>query len=145
MSHRALRFVFLFVVAGTLAGAGGPTGAVASAAPGLAAPAVPPEPAGFALGGDAAAGSKVFAKSCALCHGPEGRGDGRIKGDPPPRDFTHPEGLRTTSDWQLYQVILNGGPILGMSPRMLPWKDILSDQEVRDVAAYVRSLGKAGS
>ncbi len=127
--------------------AGVPTAAAtaATAAEDPATAGMPPEPPGFTLGGDPAAGAAVFAKSCVLCHGPAGHGDGRIKSDPPPRDFTHPEGLRTSSDWQLYQVIRNGGAILGMSPRMLPWKDILSDREIRDVAAYVRSLGKAKS
>lgn len=138
---RTAALLLLAAVALVLAGPAAPASA-APAAGGPAAESMPPAPAGFTLGGDPAAGAQVFAKSCVLCHGPEGRGDGRIKSDPPPRDFTHPEGLKTSSDWQLYQVIRNGGAILDLSPRMLPWKDILSDQEIRDVAAYVRSLGK---
>jgi mono/diheme cytochrome c family protein len=101
---------------------------------------LPPEPAGFRLDGDLERGAVVFRKSCALCHGPEGKGDGRIKSEPPPRDLTDPEALRTASDWELYQVIAEGGQVLGLAPKMLPWKDMLDERELRDVAAYVRSL-----
>jgi mono/diheme cytochrome c family protein len=111
----------------------------------LAAPEVdrsklPPEPAGFRLDGDLERGAVVFRKSCALCHGPEGKGDGRIKSEPPPRDLTDPKALKTASDWELYQVIAEGGQVLGLAPKMLPWKDMLDEGELRDVAAYVRSL-----
>jgi mono/diheme cytochrome c family protein len=101
---------------------------------------LPPEPAGFRLSGDLERGAVVFRKSCALCHGPEGKGDGRIKSEPPPRDLTDPKALRTASDWELYQVIAEGGQVLGLAPKMLPWKDMLDERELRDVAAYVRSL-----
>jgi mono/diheme cytochrome c family protein len=101
---------------------------------------LPPEPAGFRLDGDVERGAVVFRKSCALCHGPEGKGDGRIKSEPPPRDLTDPKALRTASDWELYQVIAEGGQVLGLAPKMLPWKDMLDEREIRDVAAYVRSL-----
>lgn len=101
---------------------------------------LPPEPAGFRLNGDVEHGAAVFEKSCALCHGPEGEGDGRIKSDPPPRDLTNPEALKTASDWELYQVIVHGGQVLGLAPTMLPWKDTLEEQEILDVATYVRSL-----
>jgi mono/diheme cytochrome c family protein len=101
---------------------------------------LPPEPAGFRLDGDLERGAVVFRKSCALCHGPEGKGDGRIKSEPPPRDLTDPKALKTATDWELYQVIAEGGQILGLAPKMLPWKDMLDEGELRDVAAYVRSL-----
>lgn len=101
---------------------------------------LPPEPAGFRLDGDLERGAVVFRKSCALCHGPEGKGDGRIKSEPPPRDLTDPKALKTASDWELYQVIAEGGQVLGLAPKMLAWKDMLDERELRDVVAYVRSL-----
>lgn len=101
---------------------------------------LPPEPVGFRLTGDLERGALVFRKSCALCHGPEGKGNGRIKSDPPPRDLTDPKVLKTATDWELYQVIVEGGQVLGLAPKMLPWKDMLEERELRDVAAYVRSL-----
>jgi mono/diheme cytochrome c family protein len=115
---------------------------VSPAAPDVDRSKLPPEPAGFRLNGDLERGAAVFQKSCALCHGPEGKGNGRIKSDPPPRNLTDPKARKTASDWELYQVILNGGQILDLSPKMLPWKDILDDQQARDVATYVKSLAK---
>lgn len=103
---------------------------------------LPPEPAGFHLDGDLEHGAKVFQKSCALCHGPEGKGNGRIKTDPPPRDLTDADALKTASDWELYQVVFEGGRILGLSSKMLPWKDTLDGDEIRDVATYARSLSR---
>lgn len=105
---------------------------------------LPPEPEGFRLDGDLESGARVFQKSCAVCHGPEGTGEGRIKTDPPPRDLTDPDALKTASDWELYQVVLNGGQVLGLSQKMLPWKDTLEDEEILDVATYVRSLARTG-
>lgn len=138
MNRAAFSVVALGLAA--LAWAGASQAAPDPAVPQVDRSKIPPEPAGFHLDGDLAHGAKVFQKSCALCHGPEGKGDGRIKMDPPPRDLTKAETLKTGSDWELYQVILNGGQILGLSPRMLPWKDTLDEDEVRDVATYVRSL-----
>ena len=134
---RPLLFLLASAVAGLL---GLLASAALPAAPELDRSKLPPEPPGFRLDGDLERGAAVFRKSCALCHGPEGKGDGRIKSDPPPRDLTDPKALRTASDWELYQVIVEGGQVLGLAPKMLPWKDMLDERELRDVAAYVRSL-----
>ncbi|MFP3938877.1 MAG: c-type cytochrome [Thermoanaerobaculia bacterium] len=103
---------------------------------------LPPEPEGFALEGDPQAGAEVYRKSCGVCHGPEGEGDGRVRSKPPPRDLTDPEALKTSTDWELYQVIKSGGRVLGLAPSMLAWDDMLEEEEIRDVAAYVRSLSE---
>ena len=134
---RPLLFLLPAAVAGLL---GLLASAALPAAPELDRSKLQPEPPGFLLDGDLERGAAVFRKSCALCHGPEGKGDGRIKSDPPPRDLTYPKALRTASDWELYQVIVEGGQVLGLAPKMLPWKDMLDERELRDVAAYVRSL-----
>lgn len=134
---RPLLFLLASAVAGLL---GLLASAALPAAPELDRSKLQPEPPGFRLDGDLERGAAVFRKSCALCHGPEGKGDGRIKSDPPPRDLTDPKALRTASDWELYQVIVEGGQVLGLAPKMLPWKDMLDERELRDVAAYVRSL-----
>ncbi len=118
------------------------TVAVAMAAQDLDRSKLPPEPEGFELGGDPEAGKKIYVESCAVCHGPEGEGRGRIKFSTPPRDLTDPDDLKTSSDWELYQVIESGGEVLGLSSAMLPWVDLLEEQEIRDVAAYVRSLSE---
>jgi len=104
--------------------------------------AAPPAPPDFHLGGDAKRGRGVYARSCASCHGEKGNGRGTLAAglDPKPTDFTAPGALAKRSDWEVYLSIRDGGQAIGLSPKMLGWGKILSDQEVRDAAAYVRSL-----
>jgi len=107
----------------------------------LAGAATPPAPAGFELKGDPARGKAVFATRCALCHGAAGDGKGKVKGDnPPPTDFTNTQVMGKRSDWEIYLAVQVGGPAIGLSPKMFGWGKLLSEQEVRDVSAYVRSL-----
>lgn len=114
------------------------------AAVSLAAWTVPPAPEGFELGGDAERGKAVFARSCALCHGPAGKGDSSMAAslDPKPRDLTDRALLAKRSDWELYLVIRDGGKALDLSPQMFSFKSLLKDQQIRDAAAYVRSLAR---
>ena len=114
------------------------------AAVSLAAWAVPPAPQGFQLNGDPGRGQAVFARSCALCHGEAGKGDGSMAAslDPRPKDLTDRAVMAKRSDWEVYLVIRDGGKALGLSPQMFSYKALLKDQEIRDVAAYVRSLAR---
>lgn len=112
--------------------------ALAGAAAVLSAWAAPPEPSGFKLKGDARRGKPLYARSCALCHGETGDGRGTLPVKPSPADLRAVTPRR--SDWELYVVIRDGGPALGLSPRMLGWSKTLSDQDIRDTAAYIRSI-----
>jgi len=102
--------------------------------------AAPPAPPGFQLNGDAKRGQALFGKRCALCHGETGNGHGRLKIDPAPADLTAPGVVDKRSDWEIYVVIRDGGPALGLSVKMLAWGKVVPDQELRDMAAFVRSL-----
>lgn len=108
-----------------------------------AAAAIPPAPPGFRLGGDAERGRAVYAKSCALCHGKAGDGQGTVQGEgTPPTDFTDAARMAKRSDWEVYLAIRDGGAALGLSPRMIPWRKVLTDQEIRDAAARVRAFAR---
>jgi mono/diheme cytochrome c family protein len=87
-----------------------------------------------AQSGDVARGQILFAKYCTGCHGPDGEG-GRYKflRGPDPANLTSPS-TRNKSDDDLLKTIHDG------KPNMPPWKVRLSDNERRDVLAYVRSL-----
>ncbi len=99
----------------------------------------------FALGGDAARGEPLFARRCKVCHGPEGKGDGSLAAglDPPPGDLTDGARMARWSDRRLYELLRDGGPAMGLSPRMIAWGKLATDQELRDMAAFVRTLAPA--
>lgn len=106
--------------------------------------AAPPAPAGFQLGGDPANGKIVYDKRCALCHGATGDGKGTVAANlnPKPLAFTDKALMAKRSDWEVYLAIRDGGKAVGLSPTMFGWKGLISDQEIRDAAAYVRSLAR---
>ncbi len=128
-----LRTLLTLVLAGVVAG---PSSAAAQEP--SADPAGPPE--GFVLDGDPQRGRSLFQERCALCHGAEGAGDGRIQTNPPPRDLRNPETRVARTDWETYRVIRDGGPALGLSKKMFGWGRMLEEKELRDLAAWVQSL-----
>ena len=93
----------------------------------------------WAGGGDPAKGRAVFDKHCAACHGPQGKGDGPTGAmlTPKPADLTSAATTKK-SDADLRTIIEKGKP----PSAMIGWKGQLSDGEIGDVLAYVRSLGK---
>ena len=101
---------------------------------------------------DAPAGAsqakRLYFEHCALCHGPDGRGNGSAAPSmiPRPRDFT--QGLfkyKSTpaaappSDDDLYAVIADG-----LSASAMPgWKDILKPDEIRALVGVVKAMSPA--
>lgn len=79
-----------------------------------------------------ARGKKIYEKYCLACHGPQGRGDGTVRFDPPVADLTSSEVL-TKPDSRLLNSIHEGRPNTAMDA----WKAKLSDEAIRDVLAYV--------
>jgi len=79
---------------------------------------------------DLANGEKLFQNHCALCHGPKGEG-----GRGPM--LARAKLSRAPDDAALAKVIENG--IRGTE---MPGADSMSEKEMRQTAAYVRSLGK---
>jgi mono/diheme cytochrome c family protein len=94
--------------------------------------------------GDVAAGKAKFDQNCALCHGPEGKGDGPgSQGlNPKPRNFHDAAYMNTRTDEQLHKVIKDGGAASGFSAVMPPWGTTLNDQDINNVIAYIRTFSK---
>ncbi|MBI3003192.1 MAG: cytochrome c [candidate division NC10 bacterium] len=92
--------------------------------------------------GDAKAGRQLYNKWCVPCHGLRGRGDGPLAVSLPVKPGNHADGTRMNglSDAYLFTIIKQGGQAVQKSQMMPPWGTQLTDQQIRDVIAYVRSL-----
>lgn len=83
-------------------------------------------------------GEVVFKTNCILCHGINGDGQGRasVLYDPRPSDLTRSD----KNDEYKKMIITQGGEAMGRSAVMPPWGLQISEQEVDDVVAYVKTL-----
>ena len=101
--------------------------------------------AGAWTDGLAAAELKVpekFTTFCVPCHGPTGKGDGLAAAalNPKPRNFTDGELMNVKTDAQLIKAIKEGGAAVGLSSFMPTWAGQLSDEEIKEIVTYIRSL-----
>lgn len=102
-------------------------------------------PPGADLAAGTPAGQRVYAQRCAVCHGPDGRGNGPAAPSliPRPRDFTQGQfkfkstavGKLPTDD-DLIRIVTNGL----QASTMPAWKDILTPDEIRAVVAHVKGF-----
>jgi mono/diheme cytochrome c family protein len=102
-------------------------------------------PPGSDLRPDAPLGARVFAQRCAVCHGPEGKGNGPAAPSlrPRPRDLTAGQlAYRSTAAGRpaaaadILRVVRQG-----LAASAMPYfKDVLGEEEQRAVVAHVRSL-----
>jgi cytochrome c oxidase cbb3-type subunit III len=95
-----------------------------------------------AAASDAAKGKEIYDQLCWRCHGRLGKSDGPVSSamDPRPRDLTEQAYMGKISDDELLVVVKAGGAAVGKSPAMMAFKDTLSDDEIRDVIAFIRTL-----
>jgi mono/diheme cytochrome c family protein len=91
-----------------------------------------------------AAGRAVYQRACATCHGDSGRGDGPAGASfaTKPSDLTDGRLMNPLPDEFLDNIIRNGGPAEGLTPGMPPFRGHLSDEQIRQVVTYVRSLAR---
>jgi mono/diheme cytochrome c family protein len=90
-------------------------------------------------GGDAGHGAKLYKRYCSGCHGTEGRGDAKTF-MPHVSNLTAKDYIEFLPDSFLYTVITEGGAAVGKSGFMPSWKSTLSDQDIKDVIAFIRTL-----
>ncbi|MBI4788889.1 MAG: c-type cytochrome [Chloroflexi bacterium] len=97
------------------------------------------------LQNEMAAGKKVYEARCQYCHGAQGKGDGPGAAAmyPRPRDFTSSAfKIRSTesgdapTDADLVKIVNDGMP----GTTMPAWRGVLSDAEIRQVVAYLKSF-----
>jgi mono/diheme cytochrome c family protein len=80
-------------------------------------------------------GHVVFRQDRAVCHGPTGKGDGYTTFNPPVADLTSAKVYMQLAP-QLFRTVHKGRANTAMGK----WENILSDQDIEDVVAYIRSL-----
>jgi len=95
-------------------------------------------------GADLRKGQEIYAAQCAVCHGSSGRPDP----DSPvveglgvmPADFSDPlfNSREPASDWEM--VIKYGGHALGLAEQMPAQGEVLNDDDIANVTAYIKSL-----
>ena len=98
----------------------------------------------YATPPDAKRGEIVYKAGCIACHGAEGKGADEastvfVRPHTFP-DFTRCDQTTSEPDSSYKVVILHGGHGLGFSQIMPAFGDILTDQQIDDVIAYVRSF-----
>jgi mono/diheme cytochrome c family protein len=89
-------------------------------------------------------GRTVYERHCATCHGTEGRADGpgaaALPIKPPP--LTEGRLLNPLTDAFLETVVRDGAAAVGLAPQMPAFGRILTEGEIRDVVAYVRTMAQ---
>jgi len=103
-------------------------------------------PVGPGEAADVAKGRKLNVQNCEKCHGKTGKGDGallkRMKADVKPVDWTDKAAMAKWTDADMTKIIKEGGTSAGRSKVMPSYGEKLSDGDVADLVAYIRSLGK---
>jgi len=91
-------------------------------------------------------GQKVYKGGCIACHGSDGKGAPMAstvfrRPDTFP-DFTDCAGTTPEPNGNWKAVIVHGGPSRGLSQIMPAFGDLLTDEEINDVIAYMRGFCK---
>jgi mono/diheme cytochrome c family protein len=92
--------------------------------------------------GDPKAGKIKYDANCVGCHGATGKGDGAAAAalNPKPQDHTDGKTMNALTDKYLFDIIKDGGAAMKKAAFMPASNKKLSDQEISDVVAYIRSL-----
>ncbi len=93
---------------------------------------------GFVLSASAnaqEAGEKVYKAKCASCHGADGKGATPAGKATKARDFSSDD-VKKETDAEWTEIIVKG------KNKMPSYDKKLTESEVKDVVAYIRSLGK---
>jgi cytochrome c oxidase cbb3-type subunit 3 len=91
--------------------------------------------------GDVERGAALHVRHCAECHGADGKAEVIVMHmDVPPKDQSDPVYMKTLPDAYLYLAICRGGEGVGKNFIMPAWGDLLSDQDIKDLVAQIRTF-----
>lgn len=91
---------------------------------------------------DITTGKRLYVAYCSGCHGSSGKGDGPAAKTlaAKPADHTQGAAMNRLGDYHLLKVIAEGGAKVGKSPQMPAWGAVLSEKQIQDIVAYIRTL-----
>jgi mono/diheme cytochrome c family protein len=89
--------------------------------------------------GNAERGAPLYKRYCAGCHGADGRG-GAHTFMPHVANLTEKGYIEFLPDGFLFTVIAEGGVAVGKSGLMPAWRATLSEQDIKDVITFIRTL-----
>jgi cytochrome c6 len=84
---------------------------------------------------------ETYDKQCASCHGKDGKGQTPAGKKVKAKDFTDPANQAAMKDDEMIKAIKEGIKKDGKT-LMKPYGDKLSDQEIKDLVAFVRGFKK---
>lgn len=84
---------------------------------------------------DVMSGRIIYSTICVRCHGIDGKGEGQMTFAPPVPDLTSPA-VQSKLDARLFKSVHDGKANTAMGA----WREVLSDDEIWDVLAYVRTM-----
>lgn len=96
---------------------------------------------------DPVEGRKIYRSYCTSCHGYFGKGDGPLADyvEIAPRDHTDARRMNARTDENLFATIHDGGPVNEFSVNMPLWRSSLTDDQMKDVVIYLRTIHLAPS
>jgi mono/diheme cytochrome c family protein len=86
------------------------------------------------------AGKTLFTQNCESCHGPKGLGDGPAGAALDPHPGNLQNASKDASEAYMNWVVNEGGAAAGRSPSMASYKGVLSQDEIWQILAYVKTL-----
>jgi mono/diheme cytochrome c family protein len=93
-------------------------------------------------GADPNQGKTYYYSYCIACHGWMMHGDGpnAVELNPRPRTLTRGEYMNKKTNLELFMVIKGGGEAIALSSSMPNWGNVLQDQDIWNIVAFIRTM-----
>lgn len=100
-----------------------------------------------AVHADEAHAVKLYNTYCVQCHGinRDGNGINSAAMAVKPRDHTDTKSMGDTPDETLFKAIKGGGLAVSKSVLMPKWEGVLTDDDIKELVAYLRVVSKTTS
>jgi mono/diheme cytochrome c family protein len=83
---------------------------------------------------------QLYEQTCAMCHGPEGKGDGPNAQVLQPKPANLTVVLKDKDTDYLTKLLKGGGASVGKSPLMPSYEGMLNDEQIKTLIKYVKGL-----